>query len=211
MVGDPPESPHPPGQAVWERRRQLAVDESGHLYNPYLREVLSRAACGQDPMRRQEALIALHTAANLAETVIDRVSEAHGLSRSRLMVLGQLHSMPEHQMPLGELAQRLNVSARNVTSLIDLLERDGLVERIHDRADRRLVYARLTEPGLAKIEATRPVVAEIRDRLTHDLTEAELAQLRHLCYRVVQNIQELKARGGWQNCPRDENPEEEPR
>src|SRR5260370_22366109 len=78
---------------------------------------------------------------------MDGWADKHGLSEGRLRVLWALKAAPERQLPLGELADQLEVTPRNVTGLIDHLERDGLVERIDDPADRRLTYARLTMAG----------------------------------------------------------------
>src|SRR5260370_35413100 len=86
---------------------------------------------------------------------MDGWADKHGLSEGRLRVLWALKAAPERQLPLGELADQLEVTPRNVTGLIDHLERDGLVERIDDPADRRLTYARLTMAGGQRPARTR--------------------------------------------------------
>src|SRR5260370_2784001 len=86
---------------------------------------------------------------------MDGWADKHGLSEGRLRVLWALKAAPERQLPLGELADQLEVTPRNVTGLIDHLERDGLVERIDDPADRRLTYARLTMAGAERRDGHR--------------------------------------------------------
>jgi MarR family 2-MHQ and catechol resistance regulon transcriptional repressor len=46
--------------------------------------------------------------------------------------------------PLGELSKLLVVSKANVTGLIDVLEKRGLIERASERSDRRIRLARIT-------------------------------------------------------------------
>src|SRR3984893_16783894 len=87
--------------------------------------------------------------------LMDRWAETHGLSEGRLHVLFQLAAAPGHQLPLGELAEQLEVTPRNVTGLIDHLERDGFVERVDDPDDRRSIYARLTAAGGKRLESMR--------------------------------------------------------
>src|SRR6266853_654254 len=53
---------------------------------------------------------------------------------------------------LGDLADELDSTPRNITGLVDHLERDGLVERVPDPQDRRSVRARLTPAGRERIE-----------------------------------------------------------
>src|ERR1700686_418337 len=106
-------------------------------------------------MRTVEAMTALLMTARLTTGLMDRWAEKHGLSQGRLHVLWALKSAPERQLPLGELADQLEVTPRNVTGLIDHLERDGLVERIDDPAARRLTYARLTAAGGKRIDGMR--------------------------------------------------------
>ncbi len=119
---------------------------------------------------------------------MDRWAGKHGLSEGRLHVLFQLASAPNHQRPLGELADQLEVTPRNITGLIDHLERDGLVERIDDPADRRLTYARLTAAGGKRIDGMRAQGLEWQLKIAAGLSIEELEQLRHACLRLIENM-----------------------
>jgi DNA-binding MarR family transcriptional regulator len=80
----------------------------------------------------------------------------------------------------------LDSTPRNVTGLVDHLERDGLVERVPDPEDRRSVRARLTEKGQAKIDGIWKEGLQHQYALAGGLTKDEMAQLRHLCLTLVQ-------------------------
>ena len=125
---------------------------------------------------------------------MERWAERHGLSQGRLQILVRLRRAPNQQLPLGELADVLDVSPRNVTGLVDHLERDGLVERIPDTNDRRSVMARLTPAGMKRHGEAWGEAIEAQNRLIETFTPDELAQLRHLCLRVLQHVGSQDAR-----------------
>jgi DNA-binding MarR family transcriptional regulator len=88
---------------------------------------------------------------------------------------------------IGDLAQSAGVSSRNVTGLVDTLERDGLAQRVPDRRDRRSVLARITPAGLGWMDSFRLPTQAAMSALFRGFTPAELTQLRHLCLRLVDN------------------------
>ena len=78
----------------------------------------------------------------------DRVRRAE-ISSTHVHILSMLDRHGE--MPMGRLAEMLDVSLSNASGLIDRLEDRGLVERIRVADDRRVVLVRATEPGRAKL------------------------------------------------------------
>jgi DNA-binding MarR family transcriptional regulator len=168
----------------------LAEDRAGHLYDSRFRQALraSRRTLSEKEMRTLEAMTALRLTARLTHQLMDRWAEKHGLSEGRLHVLSALASVPEHQLPLGELAGRLDVTPRNITGLIDHLERDGLVERLDDPDDRRSTYARLTTAGGKRLEAMRAPGLEWQLKIAAGLSTEELELLRHACLRLIENM-----------------------
>jgi DNA-binding MarR family transcriptional regulator len=106
------------------------------------------------------------------------------LSAGRLGVLFRL--MRCGDTPLGELAFALDSTPRNVTGLVDHLERDGLVERVPDPEDRRSVRARLTAKGREKINGIWKEGLANQYAVAGGLSKEDLAQLRHLCLTLVE-------------------------
>src|ERR1700682_2617789 len=145
----------------------LASDRAGRLYDSRFRDALrsTRRPLSEKEMRTVEAMTALRITARLTHGLMDRWAEKHGLSEGRLHVLLALKAAPERQLPLGGLAHQLAGTPPNVTGLIDHLERDGLVERIDDPADRRLTYARLTMAGAKRLEGMREQGLEWQGRI----------------------------------------------
>ena len=82
----------------------------------------------------------------------------------------------EQDLPIGTLAQRLVLDASVVTGIIKRLEQHGLVERVHDRHDYRLVRLHLTGEG---------------QELTHALATAAIAFNQHLLQGFSHEEREL--------------------
>jgi DNA-binding MarR family transcriptional regulator len=169
---------------------QLEIDRAGRLFDSRFRQSLhaTRRPLSEKEMRVIEAITALRITGRLARQLMDRWADTHGLSEGRLHVLYQLIVAPERQLPLGELAERLDVTPRNVTGLIDHLERDGLVERVEDPNDRRQTYARLTLAGAKRMHGMRGEGLNWQMKITSGLSIDELEQLRHTCLKLIENM-----------------------
>jgi MarR family 2-MHQ and catechol resistance regulon transcriptional repressor len=90
---------------------------------------------------------------------------------------------------LGPLAQRAIAtrpltSASNLTTVIDNLERDGMVTRQRDAGDRRAIIVDLTPRGRALIRRIFPGHVEAIVEEFAVLTAAEQAELGRLCMKV---------------------------
>src|SRR3979411_2334111 len=168
----------------------LATDRAGHLYDSRFRSALlgPPRPLSEKEMRTVEAMTALRQTARITGHLMDRWAEKHGLSEGRLHVLFTLAAAPGHRLPLGELADQLDVPPRNITGLIDHLERDGLVKRVDDPDDRRQTYAWLTPAGGKRIEGMRAQGLEWQLRIASGLSTEELEVFRHTCLRLIENM-----------------------
>lgn len=93
-----------------------------------------------------------------------------GFSYPHLRVLETLHCQGSTTMR--PLAERLGLTARNLTAVADALESDGLLRRVGHPTDRRATILELTDEGMAAAEeALAPRFGEIMalfDRLSPD-------------------------------------------
>jgi len=160
---------------------ELGRDEAGRLYSVRMRELFDRLPVD---MSAVEALAALKLAARMQGLLLERWADSHGLSEGRLGVLFRLYRCGD--TPLGDLADDLESTPRNITGLVDHLERDGLVERVPDAEDRRSVRARLTEAGRVRIEAIWQEGLEHQFEIVDGFSKDDLAQLRHLCLKLAE-------------------------
>src|SRR2546423_12958066 len=102
------------------------------------------------------------------------------VSANRAGVMWQLR---ERAMRSGDLAQRCAMTAPTLTELVDSLTRDGLVRRLEDPADRRVVLVELTAQGRRELDKYRDAMkravagllsnipADKRERLRVALTD----------------------------------------
>jgi DNA-binding MarR family transcriptional regulator len=76
------------------------------------------------------------------------------------------------------------VSGGNVTGITDQLEREGLVQRILDRDDRRAITVKLTETGLKRFRRMaahhEQWIVELLGGLSQEDKQAMLAMLQKL-------------------------------
>lgn len=90
---------------------------------------------------------------NLIEAPVrTRLQERFGMTLPRFDLLSQLERVPAG-LRMSELSARMMVTGGNVTGITDALEREGLVVREADPADRRAWLVRLTMEGRRSFRA----------------------------------------------------------
>jgi DNA-binding MarR family transcriptional regulator len=124
-------------------------------------------------------VFALLHAAHVLEVRLESALETVGLSLAKYGVLTLLADAGE-PISLSHLAARQSCVRSNMTQLVDRLEADGLVRRIADPADRRLVLAELTPLGVERQAAgtehlEREQSAVVSSLSDQDRTTLELA------------------------------------
>jgi DNA-binding MarR family transcriptional regulator len=99
-----------------------------------------------------------------------------GISMTHFHVLTLLRH--HEAMPMGRLADILDVSMSNATGIIDRMEERGLVERVRVPDDRRIVLVRPTQAGLDLVDEVELVKNEIMIRALARLDDDQITRLR---------------------------------
>ncbi len=95
-----------------------------------------------------------------------------GISLGHLQILWILQ---EHgPLPVSRLADWLGIGAPNATGLLDRMEQRGLVERIREGDDRRVVLARMTDAGRAAVAEHDGWRAELIEQVLQPLPTDQL-------------------------------------
>jgi len=116
--------------------------------------------------------------------------KAHGLTESQFGVLEALfHLGPMSQ---ARLCEKLLVSGSNLTTVIDNLERSGLVRRDPNPDDRRAYLIRLSDKGRELITRAFPEHAARVRELLGALTQAEQRELSRLCRKLGLAVRALE-------------------
>lgn len=97
-------------------------------------------------------------------------------------------SISEGRATMTDLAQLTHQSAATVTGIVDRLTDADLVARERDRADRRVVYVRLTDQGMAKIEDMKAERLKQIEKMTQGLNEDELHQLNTILSKLILTV-----------------------
>ncbi len=129
-----------------------------------------------------DAFVKLSRAADSLHNLLSRKLEKTGLTLSQFGVLEALY----HLGPMRQchLAHKLLKSGGNLTRVIDNLERDGLVKRHREKADRRAYQIHLTPKGKKLIAEIFPQHAEEIRKQFSSLESTEQQQLAQLCRRL---------------------------
>jgi DNA-binding MarR family transcriptional regulator len=136
--------------------------------------------------RRLRLWLRLYAATSVVEREMRRfLRQRFGTTLPRFDLMAALERAPDG-LTMGELSRRLMVTGGNVTSVVDGLERAGLVRRRQPASDRRTSYVMLTAAGrMAFAEMAREherwidgLLAEVADEDVDALTDL-LAELKH--------------------------------
>jgi MarR family 2-MHQ and catechol resistance regulon transcriptional repressor len=133
-------------------------------------------------MRTLDTFIKLTRCTN---SVLARLAERNtigDLTPSQFAALEALYHLGP--MTQGEVSMKVLKSGSNLTTVIDNLERDGLVRRERDAKDRRVIHVHLTEAGKGKIEAVFPVHVEALVEEFSVLSASEQETLGEFCKRL---------------------------
>ncbi len=84
----------------------------------------------------------------------ENAAESAGLTMQQHQALLFIIGYPgREQVTIGELAERLQIRHHSAVGMVDRLEEQGLVERIHNGMDRRQVFIRLTDKGIGVLKS----------------------------------------------------------
>jgi len=124
-------------------------------------------------------MLSLLAAAHAIEARLEQGLATVGLSPAKHAVMSQLAQAGE-PLTLGELAARVCCVRSNMTQLVDRLEAEGLVRRVDDPGDRRIVRAALTSLGEEREAAGANQVRQIQSEFAAALSDGDRAALERV-------------------------------
>ncbi|RBY78274.1 MarR family transcriptional regulator [Geodermatophilus sp. TF02-6] len=130
------------------------------------RDVAAVPGAAPGPAETWLRIVQVHD--RITRRVDSALHREHGLSLTGYEALRRLAETPGERASMGEVAEALGLSRAGVTSTMTRLVAEGLVVRERTAGDRRLLHARLTPAGRARVEEARS---------THDGLVAHLLAL----------------------------------
>jgi DNA-binding MarR family transcriptional regulator len=139
-----------------------------------------------DPLskRRLKMWIRLLGVTRIAESQLrEFLRVKHDTTLPRFDVMAALYRRRDG-VTMSELSRMLLVSNGNATTVVDRLEKDGLVRRRPSEEDRRTVFVALTPDGLAQFEGLAAEHEAAVSRVFGGLSEADLDSLTDILKRA---------------------------
>lgn len=106
-------------------------------------------------------------------TLIDERLRPLSQSSARKEALSAIINSPDPSSQI-DIANRLRIEGPTMTRMIDVLSRDGLVERRPAPSDRRTKYLSVTKAGERSLEETFEVTDVLRARLLDGFSEDQI-------------------------------------
>lgn len=120
----------------------------------------------------------------------DRRLAPLGFATAQLPVLSALREGEKKSQT--ELARWAKVEQPTMAQLLARMERDGLIQREPDPADRRSSLISLTESARAKLPAGREILRHGNVDAMRGLSDAEVETLIGLLKRVLANVEAME-------------------
>jgi DNA-binding MarR family transcriptional regulator len=141
------------------------------------------------PTASEIIMTLIATSHRLQRAFNTRLSSQKGavkLSGPRLRLLIAVEEVGRLRM--GDLAEDLGVTARTVTTLVDALEREGLLARLPDPTDRRATLLELTEKARTQFEQVRRFQMDLGEDLVAPLDPQQRRLLLDLLSSFNQEV-----------------------
>ena len=90
-------------------------------------------------------------------------------------------------LSMSEIAEKMGVLKQQMTYLTNKLEENQLIERIHDKKDRRSVKISITEAGIAALKVHKKLLLDLIINKFNQLSDEDIRELKD----VIQSITTL--------------------
>jgi MarR family 2-MHQ and catechol resistance regulon transcriptional repressor len=139
-----------------------------------------------------EALLNIYYTANLLKKRADVLFKASALTdvQYNVMALLTYQAGKEGGLSQAQLSDMMLVNRANITSLVDRMEKSGLVVRTAHSADRRFNIIKLTSKGAKLFAKVEPYYFEQIRRVMSGVTESEQKKLMAILEKVRANLKE---------------------
>ncbi|MGX1882995.1 MarR family winged helix-turn-helix transcriptional regulator [Streptomyces sp. NPDC055287] len=113
-------------------------------------------------------------------------------AQSRLLRTVSHYDLHDEPPRMADLARRLDVVPRAVTTLVDSLETSGRVRRVPDPTNRRVIRIELTDTGRATLRALRNARRDAAEDILAPLTTEQREELGGLLSALVDGMPERR-------------------
>ncbi len=119
----------------------------------------------------------------IMRVVYDKLFEKYNISEPKFLVL-LLLSNKKDGMGLSEIGELMLVSKANMTTLIERMEKEGLVSKKRSHKDKRSIKAMLTIKGKSLFDEVKSLHKEFSEKMMQSLTNDEIDSLNYLLRKL---------------------------
>jgi len=127
--------------------------------------------------------------------IVDAQLRELGFAMSQLPVLIVLKQ--GKPLPQAELARIARVEQSSMAQLLNRMERDGLIERLADPADKRSRLISLTERALRRMHKGKAIMDATVKIALQGLSSADIERLDKLMRRINENLERAAEEGDY--------------
>lgn len=125
---------------------------------------------------------------------LDERLRAINQSSARMETLSAIINM-QGPVSQSDVARRLRVEGATVTRMVDLLSKEGLVERSPHPSDRRVNLLRVTDKGEVELRRIFRVYDSTRTELLTEFTHEEIEQVHLLTGKMLAQLDTMSSTG----------------
>ena len=110
-------------------------------------------------------------------------SNLKGAEKHVLILISELKK--NGPVTTSEIANKIGVTLAAVTHQVNALEKEGLIERMQDKEDRRIAFIELSEKGGVQVAKLKKEFAQKIQKLTNFLGDKDTRTLIHLIKKIA--------------------------
>ena len=132
----------------------------------------------------------LNTMGQLRKLIESQSQESHVERAATIMQFSALKFLKDStHCTVGDLGDHMKLSKSSATQLIERLAKAGLVNRTHDRKDRRIVHVTITPAGEQKIIDLKTKFMDKIGKILSKIPDEDLKELARIHANLVETLQ----------------------
>lgn len=146
-------------------------------------------------MFQKDPLLQLRNFINLMEKRVHFLAYRHdlkNLDRSQGFAVLYLCDNIDKEVFVKDIEKKLNISKSVTSNLIKRMEKNGLIQVISSKEDRRYKRVILTELGKSKAKNVREFHEEMHQKIFAGVSREDLKLSFHVLERILKNLEDME-------------------
>lgn len=122
---------------------------------------------------------------------IGKVSSEYGISSIQAKILGYIYANIEKKDIFQKtIEEEFDIRKSSVTSVLTLMEKNGLIKRVSVSGDARLKKLTLTDKGIEIHKSIYKEIEKLENTISDTLTDKELDQFDEYLVRLINKLED---------------------